>query len=111
MHICFRNVFRIHEYILHYGYFLENGSVNDKNVLCNVDMNRRLNLSRNHTTTHLVNRVLRELLNDLNLIQKASLIHEDYFIFEYSSMNTKATNSIFEELERRVSINVYAILQ
>ncbi|CAF3590947.1 unnamed protein product, partial [Rotaria sp. Silwood2] len=66
------NVFRLHEYIIHYGYFLENGNINDKNVLCHVDMKRRLNLSRNHTTTHLVNKVLRELLNDSSLIQKAS---------------------------------------
>lgn len=97
-----RNVFNLHEHILHYGYFLENGIVNNKNVLCHVDMKRRLNLSRNHTTTHLVNKVLRELLNDPNLIQKASLLHEDYFIFEYSSINIDTKNDIFEELEKRV---------
>ncbi|CAF3794803.1 unnamed protein product [Rotaria magnacalcarata] len=97
------NVFRLHEHILHYGYFLGNENIDDKNVVCCVDMKRRLNLSRNHTTTHLVNRILRELLNDSNLIQKASLIHEDYFIFEYSSINTNANDNIFEELEKRVN--------
>ncbi|CAF5164279.1 unnamed protein product, partial [Rotaria magnacalcarata] len=97
------NVFRLHEHILHYGYFLGNENIDDKNVVCCVDMKRRLNLSRNHTTTHLVNRILRELLNDSNLIQKASLIHEDYFIFEYTSINTNANDNIFEELEKRVS--------
>ncbi len=66
-------------------------------------MERRLNLSRNHTTTHLVNKILREILNDPNLIQKASLIHEDYFIFEYSSINIDTSNTIFDELENRVS--------
>jgi hypothetical protein len=71
--------------------------------VCHVDMERRLNLSRNHTTTHLVNKILREILNDPNLIQKASLIHEDYFIFEYSSINIDTSNTIFDELEKRVS--------
>jgi alanyl-tRNA synthetase len=67
-------------------------------------MNRRLNLSRNHTTTHLVNKILREILNDSNLIQKASLIHEDYFIFEYSTINIEKSNMVFDELEKRVSV-------
>lgn len=71
--------------------------------MCQVDRNRRLNLSRNHTTTHLVNRVLREILQDSNLIQKASLIHEDFFIFEYASISDQQSNKIFEQLEKRVS--------
>jgi alanyl-tRNA synthetase len=100
--LFFRNVFRLHEYVLHYGYFLQNGHVEDMKVTCNVDMKRRLNLSRNHTTTHLVNKTLREILNDPNLIQKASLIHEDYFIFEYTSINVNKTDTVFEELEKRV---------
>lgn len=100
-----RNVFRLRDHIFHYGYFQENGVVHDRTVLCNVDVNRRLNLSRNHTATHLVNKVLRDLLNDQNLIQRASLIHEDHFIFEYSSVNTDKSNEIFPELERRVSIS------
>ena len=60
------------ETIVHYGYFVDNGIVHDKNVICHIDTKRRLNLSRNHTATHLVNKILRELLNDSNLIQKAS---------------------------------------
>ena len=106
----FRYVFRLHNYILHYGYFQENGDINDKNVVCHVDMKRRLNLSRNHTTTHLVNKILRELLNDYDLIQKASLIHEDYFIFEYSSINIHRTNQIFQELEEQVGFNGFLFL-
>ncbi len=98
-----RNVFRLHDYVLHYGYCLEDGKIEEKKVMCHVDMERRLNLSRNHTTTHLVNKILREILNDSNLIQKASLIHEDYFIFEYSSINIDTSNTIFNELEKRVS--------
>lgn len=98
-----RNVFRLHDYVLHYGSFLQNGNIDDRNVVCNVDIDRRLNLSRNHTTTHLINKILRDILNDPNLIQKASLIHEDYFIFEYSSINVNTTNNIFDELEKRVS--------
>lgn len=78
--------------------------VEDKKIRCQVDRERRLNLSRNHTATHLINRVLREILNDENLIQKASLIHNDHFIFEYSTINTNTTKKIFEELEHRVRI-------
>lgn len=63
-----------------------------------------MNLSRNHTATHLVNKILRDLLNDRNLIQKASLIHEDYFIFEYSSINTDKSNEIFPQLEKQVHL-------
>ncbi|UJR38154.1 hypothetical protein I4U23_030831 [Adineta vaga] len=97
------NVFRLHKHVLHYGSFHGNGNLSDKNVTCLVDQNRRLNLSRNHSTTHLINKVLRDILNDPNLMQQASLIHEDYFIFEYSSMNTNVTRSVFEELEKRIN--------
>ena len=72
-------------------------------MVCNVDRKRRLNLSRNHTATHLVNKGLRKILNDPNLIQKASLIHEDYFIFEYSTVNIHTSKNIFDELEKWVS--------
>ncbi len=102
--LLLRNVFRLQDYILHYGYFVQDGNIEEKNVVCKVDMNRRLNLSRNHTTTHLVNKILREILNDSNLIQKASLIHEDYFIFEYSTINIEKSNMVFDELEKRVSV-------
>ncbi len=108
--IFLRNVFRLNEFIFHYGYFLQNGNINENKVMCNVDMKRRLNLSRNHTTTHLVNKILRELLNDSNLIQKASLIHEDHFIFEYSSINIEKSNTIFDELERRVNFKYEKIV-
>ena len=91
------------EHILHYGYFSRDGVVEDKKITCQVDMKRRLNLSRNHTATHLINRILREILNDANLIQKASLIHDDHFIFEYSTINTNTSKKIFEELETRVN--------
>lgn len=97
------NVFYLNEHILHYGYFLQNENIEGQNVVCNIDIERRLNLSRNHTATHLVNKTLREILNDSNLTQKASLIHEDYFIFEYSSTNTDQSNEIFEKLEKQIN--------
>ena len=98
-----RDVFHLQGYILHYGSFGQNGTLSNASVTCRIDNERRANLSRNHTTTHLVNKVLRELLHDTNLIQKASLVHEDYFMFEYSSVTTDNTATVFQQLEKRVS--------
>lgn len=95
-------MFRLHDHVLHSGHFLEKGKVTDKHVTCQVNMQRRMNLSRNHTAVHLVNKILRQVLDDPHLIQKASLIHEDYFIFEYSTVATKNSTTVFEELEKRV---------
>lgn len=96
-------MFRVKDHIVHYGHFSRDGKIEDRKIVCEVDMKRRLNLNRNHTATHLINRILREILNDSNLIQKASLIHDDHFIFEYSTINTNTSKKIFEELERRVN--------
>ena len=95
-------MFRLHDHVLHSGQFLEKGTVSDARVTCEVNMQRRMNLSRNHTAVHLVNKILREVLDDPHLIQKASLIHEDYFIFEYSTVSAKNSTIVFEELEKRV---------
>lgn len=52
----------------------------------------------------MVNKVLRELLDDPNLIQKASLVDEEFFLFEFSTIGRISSKTLFEDLEKRVSL-------
>jgi len=97
------DVFQLQNEIFHFGRFERDGNVSQPIVKCHVDLNRRKNLNRNHTATHLVHKVLRELLDDPNLIQKASLVDEEFFLFEFSTIGRNSSKTLFEDLEKRVN--------
>lgn len=75
-------------------------SVGDK-VTATVNADQRKNTAKNHTCTHLLHKVLKEMLGD-HVNQAGSLVAYDRLRFDYTHFEA-VTPEILKEIERRVN--------
>lgn len=93
--------------IVHIGEVVEgNVSANAEKVVAQVDEERRLNIMRNHTATHLLHAALRNRLGT-HVQQRGSLVAEDRLRFDFSH-DEALTPDELNDVQREVNL---AILQ
>ena len=80
------------------------GSIDEKvkgKVQCMVDVDRRQNIRKNHTATHLMHQALKLILGD-HVQQAGSLVHPDYLRFDLTHFE-KLTSDQIREIETMVN--------
>ena len=98
------NVQKINNLILHHV-ILESGEVNigDK-VKMEIDIARRKKIAANHSSTHLLNQALRQVLGD-HVEQKGSMVHSGEFRFDFSHY-AKVSNDELKQVEQFVNARI-----
>jgi len=104
-------VIKIEDYFIHIGQIVE-GLIDYAEVLASIDLERRQNIKRNHTATHLLHKVLRDLLGD-HVQQKGSLVEEGYFRFDFTHLSAmspdqirKVEYSVNEQIRNNLTVKV-----
>jgi alanyl-tRNA synthetase len=82
-------------------------SVNDI-VEAEIDADRRLDIARNHTATHLLQAALRQVLGS-HVQQRGSLVHPDSFRFDFSHMKAISKPQL-NEIQHMVNEKIRANL-
>ncbi|WP_312699463.1 alanine--tRNA ligase [Sedimentibacter sp.] len=92
----FNKIIHLHDVTMEKGSI----SVGDK-VAAAVNADQRKNTAKNHTCTHLLHKVLKEMLGD-HVNQAGSLVAHDRFRFDYTHFES-VTPETLKEIERRVN--------
>jgi alanyl-tRNA synthetase len=90
--------------IVHQGRVTEGSFTVGEKVEAEVDRERRLDIARNHTATHLLQAALREVLGE-HVQQRGSLVAPDYFRFDFSHLVAMTSDEI-DEVQQIVNARI-----
>jgi alanyl-tRNA synthetase len=94
--------------IVHIGQVTEGSLSVGNTVLATVDVERRLDIARNHTATHLLHKALREVLGE-HAQQRGSLVAPDRLRFDFTHL-TAVTLEELRRIEEKVNTAIRADL-
>jgi alanyl-tRNA synthetase len=94
--------------IMHRGKVVEGSFAAGDEVEAEVDVQRRNDIARNHTATHLLQAALRSVLGD-HIQQRGSLVAPDHFRFDFSHLTAMLPEEI-TEVQRVVNEGIRANL-
>lgn len=80
-------------------------SVGD-NIIASIDVDKRKNTAKNHTSTHLLHKVLKQILGE-HVNQAGSYVSEERLRFDYTHFET-IDEATIKEIERRVNKAIFA---
>ncbi len=99
------NTIRVtHDIIVHQGYVIEGKLTLGDRVEAEVDKERRLDIARNHTATHLLQAALRQVLGE-HIQQRGSLVTPERFRFDFSHL-VAMTQQEEREVQRIVNDSI-----
>ncbi|HHW61857.1 MAG TPA: alanine--tRNA ligase [Syntrophomonadaceae bacterium] len=103
------DVQKVGAWILHHGYVsghLQSGET----VILLIDADRRMDISRNHTATHLLHRALRNVLGE-HAQQKGSLVEAERLRFDFSHLQALRTEELrqIEAIVNEAILNMYDV--
>ncbi|RLC52196.1 MAG: alanine--tRNA ligase [Candidatus Cloacimonadota bacterium] len=86
---------------IHFGK-LKSGEIVDKPYIAEIDFERRKNIARNHTATHLLHKALKEVLGE-HVQQKGSLVNNEHLRFDFTQFKqvSKRELDIIEKIVNR----------
>ncbi|HNT52558.1 MAG TPA: alanine--tRNA ligase, partial [Candidatus Syntrophosphaera sp.] len=79
-----QNVIKHEDFFIHIGH-LTRGAITGGSVTAEIDPERRRDITRNHTATHLLHKALRSVVGE-HVQQKGSLVHPDHLRFDFTHM-------------------------
>ncbi|AZP36148.1 Alanine--tRNA ligase [Candidatus Annandia adelgestsuga] len=86
--------------------------IND-NCIANINIKRRHNICINHSSTHLLKKSLKKILNS-NIKQKGSLIKENYFNFDFNYKKNISDKDLYNielllnnYIKKKINVNIY----
>ncbi|MDD5476747.1 MAG: alanine--tRNA ligase [Candidatus Omnitrophica bacterium] len=101
---------KINNVILHIGRVKSGNFKKDDKAVAKINVQRRLNIARNHTATHILQASLREVLGN-HVQQQGSLVNEEKLRFDFTHFKGLSEGEIarVEELANSYIIKNYAV--
>jgi len=94
-------------FITHIG-VIKKGSITDEQVTCEIDVERRKQIERNHTATHLLQAALRKILGE-HVHQEGSLVAPDRMRFDFThfaALKLSEIKSVEEQVNSWIRANI-----